>query len=159
MDERLKDWQAGVERLCSAPAFDHRDAAKLAEEIAREAEEPTLRQTAEQALSALRAAIAKEPDRWSADVAFRRFGAVRDSLHALCEPRFGKRKVKGEEVELTPDELYRRVLGLPLGRRLFGPEITKAYKRAAKRTHPDAGGSEQDFVEASAARDALMKAL
>jgi curved DNA-binding protein CbpA len=49
------------------------------------------------------------------------------------------------------------MLGLPLDRRLSGPEIHQAYKRAAKRAHPDAGGNARDFLELSAARDALMK--
>jgi curved DNA-binding protein CbpA len=49
------------------------------------------------------------------------------------------------------------MLGLPCGRRLYGPEIREAYKRAAKTMHPDGGGSEQAFRELSAARDALLK--
>ena len=49
------------------------------------------------------------------------------------------------------------MLGLPLGRRLSGPEIHQAYKRVAKRVHPDAGGNAREFQEISAARDALMK--
>jgi curved DNA-binding protein CbpA len=46
---------------------------------------------------------------------------------------------------------------LPLGRRLSGVEIHRAYKRVAKSAHPDAGGSAHEFQELSAARDALMK--
>jgi curved DNA-binding protein CbpA len=46
---------------------------------------------------------------------------------------------------------------LPLGRPLSGAEIHRAYKRAAKRAHPDAGGSAREFLELSAARDVLMK--
>ena len=53
----------------------------------------------------------------------------------------------------------RRLLGLPFGRRLFGPEIKEAYKQAAKTVHPDAGGSNRAFLDLSEARDALMKAL
>ena len=34
------------------------------------------------------------------------------------------------------------MVGLPSGRRLFGPEIQQAYKRVAKKVHPDVGGSE-----------------
>jgi curved DNA-binding protein CbpA len=49
------------------------------------------------------------------------------------------------------------MLGLPLDRRLFGPEIREAYKRAAKTVHPDAGGSERAFQELCAARDALLR--
>ena len=55
------------------------------------------------------------------------------------------------------DECNRRMLGLPPGRRLYGPEIREAYKRAAKTLHPDVGGSEREFLALSAARDALLK--
>jgi hypothetical protein len=81
---------------------------------------------------------------------------VRDALHTLTAPRFGKR---GDADRITPEDHYRRLLGLPLGRRLFGPEIKEAYKRVAKTAHPDAGGSQRDFLELSAARDALLKQL
>ncbi len=157
MDARLKDWKLAAERLWSADALDYRAAALLVAEIVHETGEPTLRQKAKQALPSLRAASAKHADRWSKDVARRRFAVMRDCLHALSAPRFGKRRSESEM--LTADERHRRMLGLPVGRRLFGPEIKEAYKRAAKTMHPDAGGSERAFLELSAARDALMKNL
>ena len=155
MDAHLRDWKIAVEQLWSAPALDYRDAARLVAEIARRNEEPRLQQAAAQALPSLRSACVKGADRRSKVLARRRLSAVRDVLHALTGPRFGKRRKVGEIP--TPDEYHRRMLGLPLGRRLFGPEIQQAYKRAAKTLHPDAGGSEQAFTELSAARDALLK--
>jgi hypothetical protein len=120
-------------------------------------DEPSLQQKAAQALPNLRAACAKDADRRTKDLAQRRFGAVRDCLHVLDGPRFGKRE-RGTKM-LTMDERHRRLLGLPPGRRLFGPEINQAYKRAAKTMHPDTGGDERAFLELSAARDALIKSL
>jgi curved DNA-binding protein CbpA len=35
-------------------------------------------------------------------------------------------------------------------------EIHRAFKRAAKTAHPDAGGNARDFLELTTARDALM---
>jgi hypothetical protein len=157
MDTQLEDWKLAVGRLWSAPAFDYRDAARLAAEIARHSDEPQLQQTAAQALPTLRGACVAGADRRIKDLARRRFGAMRDALHLLTGPRFGKRRRVGEMP--TPDEHHRQMLGLPLGRRLFGPEIREAYKRAAKKVHPDIGGSERAFLELSAARDALLKAL
>jgi hypothetical protein len=154
MDARIKDWKLVVDRLWSAAALDCTQAARLMAEMAR-SEEPRLRQAAAQAFPSLRSALAKNADRGTEALARRRLGAVRDVLHALDVPRFGKRGTKLP----TPEEHYRSLLGLPLGRRLFGPEITQAYKRAAKTLHPDAGGSEQEFLELSKARDALMKHL
>ena len=85
-------------------------------------------------------------------VARRRFGAVRDALHALDAPRFGKRLHVP-----APEQQHRRLLGLPSGRPLEDSEIRQGYRRAARRLHPDAGGSASDFAELAAARDALMK--
>lgn len=157
MDAQLESWKLEVGRLWSAPVFNYRDAARLAAEIARHGGEPGLQQTAAQALPTLRGACATGADRRTKDLARRRFGAMRDALYVLTGPRFGRRRRIGELP--TPDEYYRQMLGLPLGRRLFGPEIREAYKRAAKKMHPDIGGSERAFLELSAARDALLKAL
>jgi curved DNA-binding protein CbpA len=73
----------------------------------------------------------------------------------LTLPRFGKRDAA--PASLSAEEHYRQLLGLPLDRRLSAPEIHRAFKRAAKTAHPDAGGDAQAFLELSAARDALMK--
>ena len=154
MDARLKEWKLLVDRLWSAAAPDYTQAARLAAEIAR-SDEPRLAATAAQAVPSLRSASLRDSDRGAKALARRRLGTVRDVLHALTAPRFGKR---GTGLP-TPEEHYRRLLGLPLGRRLFGPEINQAYKRAAKTLHPDAGGSEREFLELSKARDALMKHL
>jgi hypothetical protein len=157
MDAAPKTWKAAAERLWSAPAFDFRAAAKLAGEVAQQARDAALQQVAAQALPGLRMACAKGADRRTREVAQRRFAAIRDVLHALTLPRFGKRDDPGRV--WTAEERHRRLLGLPLERRLFGPEIKEAYKQAAKKVHPDAGGSQRAFQELSEARDALMKAL
>jgi hypothetical protein len=157
MDAQVRCWKLAVERLWSAPAFDHRQAAQLAGEIARQSADATLQHAALQAQPGLRAACAKGADRRTRERAQRRLAAVRDVLHALTVPRFGKRGSTARM--LTPEEQYRRLLGLPLGRRLFGPEIKEAYKQAAKTVHPDAGGSTRAFLALSEARDALIKAL
>ena len=156
MDVQTQAWKREVDRLWSAPVLDEREAARLVAEMAC-SEERALQQAAAQALPSLRHACLKGADRMAKALAQRRLGAVRDVLHALTAPRFGKRRSATHV--LTPEEHHRHLLGLPLGRRLFGPEIQQAYKRAAKTVHPDAGGSDQAFLELSAARDALMKAL
>jgi hypothetical protein len=114
-----------------------------------------LRQAATQALPILRSASAADADQSTRDAARRRLGVIREVLHELTTPRFGKRQTAAKLP--TPEECYRQLLGLPLGRRLSGAEIHRAYKRVAKRAHPDAGGSAREFLELSAARDALMK--
>jgi hypothetical protein len=152
MESQQKQWKRGADRLWSASPFDVREAAALAAEIARHGADETLRQAAAQALPSLRGACLKTSDQMSRNAARRRFGAIRDALHALDAPHFGKRAAVP-----APEQQHRRLLGLPPERQLSDPEIQQGYKRAAKRLHPDAGGSVGEFTELSAARDALMK--
>jgi hypothetical protein len=152
MDMQQKQWKRDTDRLWAASPFDVREAALLAAEIARHGRDERLRQAAAQALPSLRGASLKTSDQMSRNVARRRLGAIRDALHALDVPRFGKRTAVP-----APEQQHRRLLGLPPERQLSEPEIQQGYKRAAKRLHPDAGGSAREFAELSAARDALMK--
>jgi len=154
MDANIKHWKRAAHRLWADAALDARAATRLLAEIA-DSSDIMLRAPAAQAMPSLRAALLKDAHRHSRDLARRRFGAVRDVLHSLNAPRFGKRR-SGAEAP-GPDERNRRLLGLPLGRRLNGPEIQQAYKRAAKTMPRDAGGSERAFHELSAARDALLR--
>jgi hypothetical protein len=149
-----KEWKDAVDRLWSAPQLDYAQAARLAAEIAR-GEEPALQSAAAQVLPSLRGASLKGADRSAREVARRRLSALRDLLHALDAPRFGKRG----HAALTPQEQHRRLLGLPPGRPLLGAEIKEAYKRAAKKLHPDAGGNARDFHALAEARDALMREI
>ena len=155
MDRQLSEWRLGVERICSAAAPDYAEAAHLAAEIARASEEAVLRQAATQGLSILRSASAKTADPITREAARRRLGVISGVLHTLSTQQFGKRDAGPKP--LAPGERYRQMLGLPIGRRLSRVEIHQAYKRAAKTAHPDAGGNAREFVELSAARDALMK--
>jgi hypothetical protein len=156
MDRHLPEWKLSVERIWSAATPDYGEAACLAAEISRASEEAMLRQAATQALPILRNASPEDADRSTTDAARRRLGVIREVLHALTTPQFGKRQSAAKLP--TPEECHRQLLGLPLGRRLSGAEIHRAYKRAAKSAHPDAGGSAGRFLELSAARDALMQA-
>ena len=155
MDERLSDWKHGVERLLADADPDYGEALLIAEEIARTGDPPTLRQAATQALPSFRNASLNEADGGTKAVARRRLGIIRDVLHSLTFPRFGKRS--GAPKLLTPEQRHRQMLGLPQDRRLSAPEIHQAFKHAAKTVHPDAGGSAAEFLEISAARDALIK--
>jgi hypothetical protein len=152
MDMQHKQWKRDTEQLWAASPFDCRQAAALAAEIARHGGDKQLRQAAAQALPSLRGACLKTSDQMERNVARRRFGAIRDALHALDAPRFGRRAAVP-----ASEQQHRRLLGLPSERQLSEPEIQQGYKRAAKRLHPDAGGSAREFTELSAAREALMK--
>jgi hypothetical protein len=155
MELQLREWKRSLDSFWSAAAPDYLDAAKLIAEIAHGSDDTTLRQAAAQAMPSLRSATLKKADQSSKDLARRRLRIVRDVLHALTAPQFGKRRTAPRL--LTSEERHRQLLGLPLGRRLEGAEIHQAWKRAAKSAHPDGGGNAREFHELSAARDALMK--
>jgi hypothetical protein len=152
MEPQQHQWKRDVDRLWSASPFDACQATALAAEIARHSEDERARQAAAQALPSLRGASLTTSDQMSRNIAQRRFGAIRDALHALDAPRFGKRAAVP-----ASEQQQRRLLGLAPETQLSDPEIQQGYKRAAKRLHPDAGGSAREFTELSAARDALMK--
>jgi hypothetical protein len=154
MERQLSEWKLGIERIWSAAAPDYHEAACLAAEIAGVSSEATLRQAATQALPILRSASHAIADQATLDAARRRLGVVREVLHALATPKFGRRDA-GLKVP-TPEERHRKMLGLPFDRGLTLAEIHRAFKRAAKTAHPDAGGNAQAFLELTAARDALM---
>ena len=155
MDQKLGEWKLDVERIWSAAAPDWTEAARLAAVIAHLTAEETLRHAATQALPILRHAATDAADRDITEAAHRRLGVIREVLHELTTPKFGKRAVPARR--LTPEECYRHLLGLPLDRRLTPSEIHRAFKRVAKSAHPDAGGSAQAFQAVSAAREALIR--
>ncbi len=155
MEIQLAKWKLGVERIWLAAAPDYGEAARLATHMASASEEAILRQAATQALRILRSASSEEADRDTMDAARRRLGVIRDVLQTLTTPQFGRRPTAAKV--LTPAECHRQLLGLPLGCRLSGAEIHRAYKRVARSAHPDGGGSAREFLELCAARDALMK--
>lgn len=154
MDRLQAKWKLDIDRICSAAAPDYHEAACLADDIARLGEETTLRLAATQALPILRSASAENADRSIHDAARRRLGVIREVLHGLTTPQFGRRQNSAKS--FTPEECHRQTLGLPLGRSLSRAEIHRAFKDMAKRAHPDAGGSARQFQEISAARDALI---
>src|SRR4051812_16114345 len=91
MDRQFNEWKLGLERLWSAAAPDYRAAARLVAEIAGESADATLRRAAAQALPGLRNAMAARAEGSARELAWRRLSAVRDVLHTLTAPRFGKR--------------------------------------------------------------------
>jgi hypothetical protein len=154
MDRQFSEWKLALDRIWSAAAPDYHEAACLAAEIASAAKEATLRWAAAQALPILRSAAHETADQTTQAAARRRLGVVREVLHALTTPKFGRRDA--EPRIPTPEERHRKMLGLPFDRGLTLAEIHRAFKRAAKTAHPDAGGNAQAVLELTAARDALM---
>lgn len=154
MIERIESWKLALERLRTAHSVDWDEAGRLAAEIARMSPEPTLRQAAEQAIPILRQAASNDGDNDIIVAAQRRLGVVLDVVHNLTAPRFGRRGALPKK--LSKEDSARRTLGLPLAVQLTCDDINQAYRRLAKTMHPDLGGSEQAFLDLSAARDILI---
>jgi len=155
MMERVESWKLALERLRTAHAVDWDEAGRLAAEIARISTNATLRQAAEQAIPILRQAAQDRAEHGVVVAAQRRLGVVLDVVHELTAPRFGRRRA-GPPKQLSKEERARRTLGLPLAVQLTCDEIQQAFRRLAKSAHPDRGGSEQAFLDLSAARDILI---
>ena len=155
MERHLSEWKAELDRIWSAHAADFAQAVRLAQQIAVASEDETLRHAASQSLPILRSAAQPNAEQATRDAARRRLGVIREVIAALTTPQFGKRSTALKT--LTPEERFRELLGLPLGRRLTEREIHHAYKLLAKQAHPDAGGSAEAFLELSAAHEALLK--
>ena len=154
MDRHLGEWKHAVDRFWQAEGPDWTEVAQVVASIAA-SEVADLRHAATQAQPSIRNAAANPQDHMTRVVARRRLGVIRDALHELAAPKFGRR---GAEKVLTEDERYREMLGLPLDGRLAPTEIHQAFRRTAKLMHPDVGGDAHAFLALSAARDALMHA-
>ncbi|HKU05031.1 MAG TPA: hypothetical protein VJR30_03095 [Bradyrhizobium sp.] len=152
MDRHVGEWKHAVDRFWQAEGPDWTEVAHVIGSIAM-SEDVDLRHAATQAQPSIRNAAAHPQDHMTRVVARRRLGVIRDVLHEMATPKFGRR---GVEKVLTEDERYREMLGLPLDGRLAASEIHQAFRRIAKRMHPDAGGDAHAFLALAAARDALM---
>jgi hypothetical protein len=155
MNQRLAEWKYELDRIWSAHAPDYREAMQLTQQIASLAEDEVLRQAASQAQPILRCAAEAGADHATCVAARRRLNVIREVLSALTTRQFGRRAALPKA--LSAEDRSRELLGLPLGRRLSESEIHRAYKLLAKRTHPDAGGSEEAFLRISAAHEALIR--
>ena len=57
------------------------------------------------------------------------------------------------------DKEYRELLCLPLEGVLEANQIKTAYRKVSKKVHPDLGGSHEEFLRLTSARDTLLKKL
>jgi hypothetical protein len=90
--QQQQQWKDAADALWSASPFDYVEAARLAAEIAQQDTKGFLQRAAAEALPSLRRATAKKADHMTQTMARGRFGVMRDALHALGGPRFGRRR-------------------------------------------------------------------
>ncbi|XOB61502.1 J domain-containing protein [Campylobacterota bacterium DY0563] len=63
---------------------------------------------------------------------------------------------KRQSLHINIDIEYRTLLSLPLEDKLDESQIKEAFKKVAKNTHPDVGGSHEEFIKVTIARDELL---
>lgn len=103
--------------------------------------------------------------RWQSDqVALRREALHnrRKAQRRLFEfqARFNERKIRQPgEFQQTNEKRYRQLLDLPIDGQLEPSQIKAAYRRLAQKAHPDLGGSHEQFVKITQARNALLEAI
>lgn len=96
--------------------------------------------------------------RWQADREALREEALNKRRKAQKEfydelERYNRRKINAMQCS---QKEYRTLLDLPEGA-LELSQIKSAYRRAAKKAHPDAGGSQEMFIRIKEACDALIE--
>ncbi|MCC5899911.1 MAG: hypothetical protein EA395_03580 [Phormidium sp. GEM2.Bin31] len=68
-----------------------------------------------------------------------------------------------DEEPIAPDPLFQRIQADLALLRLAYPfdeeQLTQAYRRRARETHPDAGGSEREFIQVRQAYERLQEVL
>jgi hypothetical protein len=112
---------------------------------------------------AFAACIVMSRQRWQADQAALR----RDSVHqrrataqrtAEAFARFSRRQAPPPR-PATDQRPHREALALPATGALDRSQVKAAFRRLAQKAHPDAGGSHEQFVRLTRARDALLQAI
>tara|TARA_R110000868_G_scaffold410649_1_gene699388 strand:- start:20441 stop:20977 length:537 start_codon:yes stop_codon:yes gene_type:complete len=100
--------------------------------------------------------------RWQQDqVVLRREGLKkrRQAEERLSSERARFNQRRGGQVsqqQPVDDSLHRQALELPGDGKLKPADIKAAYRKLAQKMHPDAGGSSEQFVRITAARDELL---
>ena len=88
-----------------------------------------------------------------------RTGRIAEKLDELWQERYSARSSGGPAVMRMPLATALRLLGLAADADYSKADVLVAFRRAAKKAHPDAGGTEEMFRLLVEARDRLLAAL
>lgn len=100
--------------------------------------------------------------RWQADqvdlrresLARRRAAEAR--LNERLEDMYGDRSGQPAKRKPIDEQQHREALDLPADGRLEPSQIKAAFRRLAQKVHPDVGGSHEQFIRITEARNALL---
>lgn len=109
------------------------------------------------------ACLLMSSEKWQEDQVQLRRESIRLKREAMAraqaqQERFNQRRQAFTTLrsQLSEKDL-RASLNLPTEGTLKISQIKAAYRRLAQKAHPDLGGSQEEFVRVTAARDALLK--
>ncbi|ESS73713.1 heat shock protein DnaJ domain-containing protein [Methyloglobulus morosus KoM1] len=71
----------------------------------------------------------------------------------------GGRRRRRTHRQQIDERRHRETLNLPIDGKLEITQIKKAYRRLAQKAHPDTGGSHEEFLRITQARNALLECL
>lgn len=69
---------------------------------------------------------------------------------------FARFRSGGGPGHMADEQAHRHVLNLPAQGQLKPSQVKAAFRRLAQKAHPDVGGSHEQFIQITAARDALL---
>jgi hypothetical protein len=87
-----------------------------------------------------------------------RTGRIADKLDAIWQERYGQ-AAGGPAAMRMSLATARQLLGLPADVDYTKADVIAAFRRAAKKAHPDVGGTEEMFRLLVEARDRLLAAI
>jgi len=111
---------------------------------------------------AFAACVVMSRQRWQDDqVALRRESlekrrAAEERMNAECARFFGGHSRHRKNSKRLGEAQHREILNLPAHGRLEPSQIKAAFRRLAQKLHPDAGGSSEQFIRLTEARNALL---
>lgn len=74
--------------------------------------------------------------------------------------RYNQRKEnQNQKNKIFSEKNYRELLSLPLSGLLKENQIKSAYRIVVKKVHPDVGGSHEEFIQVTEARDILLSKI
>ncbi|MFA5984888.1 MAG: DnaJ domain-containing protein [Methylococcaceae bacterium] len=68
----------------------------------------------------------------------------------------GRRRNRNHRQEID-EQQHRKTLNLPVDGKLEVSQIKTAFRRLAQKAHPDVGGSHEQFIRITEARNALLE--
>lgn len=84
--------------------------------------------------------------------------AAKERLHAE-QARFSKGRGRRSDDKPFDEKQHRETLNLPVDGKLELSQVKTAYRRLAQKAHPDVGGSHEQFVRITEARNALLDCI